>query len=87
MVNSLSSGDYIIKGIVPIWVDNHCVMRSPIAEPGILGDTIKIKALSREPGNTRWTVISVRGKLLFIGELDDIQFQPILQDIADDIGC
>ena len=59
-------------------------MRSPIPEPGSLGDTIKIKALSREPGNPGWTVISVPRKLLFMGDLDDIQFQPVLQDIADD---
>ena len=52
-------------------------MRSPIAEPGSLGDTIKIKALSREPGNAGRRVI-------FMGDLDDIQFQPILRDIADD---
>ena len=59
-------------------------MRSPIAGPGILGDTIKIKALSTEAGNPGWTVIPVRGKLLFMGDLDDIQFQSILQDIAYD---
>ena len=59
-------------------------MRSPTAAPGSLGDTIKIKALSREPGKPGWTFISVRCKLLFMGDLDDIQFQPILRDIADD---
>ena len=59
-------------------------MRSPIAGPGILGDTIKIKALSTEAGNPGWTVIPVRRKLLFMGDLDDIQFQSILQDIAYD---
>ena len=59
-------------------------MRSPIAEPGSFGDTIKIKALPRELGNTGWTVIPVRRKLLSMGDLDDIQFQPNLQDIADD---
>ena len=59
-------------------------MRSPIVEPGSFGDTIKIKALSREPGNPGWTVIPVRHKLFFVGDLDDIQFQPILQDIAGD---
>ena len=59
-------------------------MRSLIAEPGSFGDTIKIKVLSREPGNPGWTVIPLRCKLLFMGDLDDIQFLPILQDIADD---
>ena len=59
-------------------------MRSPIVEPGSFDDTIKIKALSREPGNTGWTVIPLRCKLLFMGDLDDIKLQPILQDIADD---
>ena len=59
-------------------------MRSPIAGPGILGDTIKIKALSTEAGNPGWTVIPVRRKLFFMGDLDDIQFQSILQDIAYD---
>ena len=59
-------------------------MRSPITEPGSLGNAIKIKALSREPGNPGWTVRLVGRKLLFMGDLDDIQFQPILQDIPDD---
>ena len=59
-------------------------MRSPTKEPGSLGNAIKLKALSREPGNPGWTVSSVRRKLLFMGDLDDTQFQPILQDIADD---
>ena len=67
-----------------IWVNGRCVMRSPIAEPGSFGDTIKIKVLSREPGNPGWTVIPLRRKLLFMGDLDNIQFLPILQDIADD---
>ena len=53
-------------------------------EPGSLGDTIKIKALSIEPGNPGWTVIPVRRKLLFMGDLDGTRFQPILRDIADD---
>ena len=65
-------------------MNDCCVMRSPIAEPGSLGNTIKIKALSREPGNPGWTVIPMRCKLLFMGDLDDIQFQPILRDTADD---
>ena len=57
-------------------------MRSPIAEPRSFADTVKIKVLSREPGNSECTVIPVRRKLLIMGDLDDIQFQPILQDIA-----
>ena len=55
-------------------------MSSPIVEPGNLGDTIKIKALSREPGNPGCAVISVRRRLLFMRDLYDIQFQPILQE-------
>ena len=55
-------------------MNGRCVVTLPIAEPGSFGDTIKIKASSREPSNPGWTVIPVRPK-----------FQPILQDIADDI--
>ena len=69
---------------MPIWVNGRCVIRSPIAEPGGLSNAIKIKALSREPGNPGWTVSPVHHKLRFMGDLDDTQFQPILQDIADD---
>ena len=69
---------------MPIWVNGRCVIRSPIAEPGGLSNAIKIKALSREPGNPGWTVSPVHHKLRFMGDLDDIQFQPIEQDIADD---
>ena len=76
MVDSLSSQGRTING--------RCVVRSPIVKPGSLGDTIKVKALSKEPGNPEWTVIPISTKLLFIGDLDDIRFQPILQDIADD---
>ena len=38
-------------GTVPIWVNGRHILRSPITEPGSLGNTIKIKALSRELGN------------------------------------
>ena len=55
-----------------------------IAQPGSLGNAIKIKALSRESSNPGWTVSLMRRKLLFMGDLDDIQFQPIIQDIAGD---
>ena len=58
-------------------------MRSPIEEPGSLDNTIKIKALSRESGNPGWTVIPVRPKLPFMGNLDDIQFQSVIPDITD----
>ena len=58
-------------------------MRSLITEPSSFGNTIKIKAFYRGPGNPGWTVSSVRHKLLFMGDLDDTQLQPILQDIAD----
>ena len=60
------------------------LVRSRISETGGLGNTIKIKALSRELDNPGWTVSPVRCKLLFMEDLDDIQFQPILQGIADD---
>ena len=69
---------------MPIWVNGRYVMRLPIAEPGNLGDTVKIKTLSRGVGKPRWTVIPVRCKLLSMGNLDYIQFQPILRDLADD---
>ena len=59
-------------------------MRLPIVEPGSLGNTIKIKALFRKLGNPGWTDIPMHRKLLFMGDLDDIQFQPNLRDIADD---
>ena len=58
-------------------------MRSPILEPGNLGNAMKIKTLSREPDNPELTVSTVRRKLLFMGDLDDIQFQPILQDFTE----
>ena len=43
-----------------------------IAQPGSLGNAIKIKALSRESSNPGWTVSLMRRKLLFMGDLDDI---------------
>ena len=60
-----------------MWVNDHCVMRSPIVEPGSLGSAIKISALSREPGNPGLTVSPMHHKLRFMGDLDDVQFQPI----------
>ena len=69
---------------MPIWVNERCVMGLPIVKPGSLANATKIKALSREPGNPGWIGSPMRRKLLFMGDLDDIQFQPILQDIAGD---
>ena len=60
------------------------LVRSLIAKPGGLGNAIEIKALSIEPDNPGWNVSLVGCKLLFMGDLDDTQFQPILQDTADD---
>ena len=60
-------------------------MRSPIAEPGRSGDPIKIKALSREPGNPGWTAWTRAIYKLFMGDLDNNQFQPnLLHDIVND---
>ena len=63
------------EGTMPTGVNGHCVMRSPITESGRSGDTTKIKALSREPGNPRWTddpcIFSN-----FMGNIDQNQFQP-----------
>ena len=60
-----------------MWVNGYCVMRLRILEPGSLGNAIKISALSREPGNPGFTVTSMHHKLRFMGDLDDVQFQPI----------
>ena len=60
-------------------------MRSLIAEPGRSGDPIKIKALSREPGNPGWTAWTRATYKLFMGDLDNNQFQPnLLHDIIND---
>ena len=48
-------------------------MRLPNTEPGSLGNAIKIKALSTDPSNTGLTVSPMCRKLLFMGDLDDIQ--------------
>ena len=50
--------------------------------PGCLGNTIRIKSI--EPRNLGWTISPKRRKLLFMANFNDIQFQTILQDIADD---
>ena len=61
---------------MPIWVDGCCVIKSPIAES---------EALSREPGNTGWTVYT---RVLIKPYLEDLynnQFQPNqTDDVADD---
>ena len=62
------------EGTMPIWMNVHCIMRLPIAEPDSFDETIKIKALSREPDNPGWTVIPVRHKLLFMVELEILNF-------------
>ena len=52
-------------------------MRPPIAESGSSGVLTKINALSREPGNTGWTVLDpVRRTNYSVGDLDNNQFQP-----------
>ena len=60
-------------------------MRSLIAEPGRSGDPIKIKALSREPDKPGWTAWTRAIYKLFMGDLDNNQFQPnLLHDIVND---
>ena len=67
MVDSLSSRGYTINytrnSKVPYHVDmDEMLLR--YEESDGLGNTIKIKALSRDPANPGWTVIPVRPKLL-----------------------
>ena len=69
---------------MPIWVNGCCVMKSPVAESDRSGDTITIKVLSRELGNTGWTVYT---SLLTAPYMEDLYgrlqlVQP--QDVADD---
>ena len=60
-------------------------MKSPMTESGRSGDPITIKALSREPGNTRWTIYSRVSIEPYMEDLDNNQFQPNqLHDIAND---
>ena len=91
MNSNSSSGAYTTnytrnsKGIVPIWVDGCCVMKSPIAESDRSGDPITIKALFRETGNTGWTVYTRVSIELYMEDLDNNQFQPNKpHDVADD---
>ncbi len=59
-------------------------MKSPIAESDRSGDTIKTKALSREPGNPGWTYDPCVNQTL-IGNLDNDQFHPNQpHDVAGD---
>ena len=62
-----------------------CVMRSPIVEPGRSGNTIKIKALSREPGTLDGLRRPMQYTIFFMGYLDNNQFHPnLLYDIVND---
>ena len=81
-----SSGGYInndscnLKIPVPIGVNGGCVLRSPIAEPERGGYTIKIAALSTEPGNARLTDVRCIFKNLyekFMRNIDQNQSQLI----------
>ena len=86
-----SSGGYTTnytrnpKGTVPICVDGCCVMKSPIAESDRSGAPITIKTLSREPGNTGWTVYTRVSIEPNMEDLGNNQFQPNQpHDIAND---
>ena len=47
------------KGTVLMREEGCCIMKSPITKSDRNGDLITIKALSREPDNTEWTVYIV----------------------------
>ena len=67
---------------MPIWVDGCCVMKSPVAGSDRSSDTITIKVLSRELGNTKWTVYT---SLLTAPYMEDLygRLQPVQpQDVA-----
>ena len=83
MVGNLCSG--VTWSIIPA-TRRYCADMGEglIVEPVSLGNAIKIKALSIEPRNPGCTVSPIRFKLLFVEDLHDIKFQPILQDIIDD---
>ena len=61
---------------MPICVDGCCVMKSPIAESDRSGAPITIKTLSREPGNTGWTVYTRVSIEPYMEDLGNNQFQP-----------
>ena len=73
------------KCTVPTWMDRCCFMESPIAKSDRSGSTITIKALSRERGNTGWTVYTRVAIEPYMEDLDNDQFQPNQpHDVADD---
>ena len=60
-------------------------MKSPIAESDRSGDPITIKTLSRELGNTGWTVYTRVSIEPYMEDLGNIQFQSNQpHDIAND---
>ena len=66
-------------------MDGCCVIKSPIIESDRSGDPITIKALSRETGNTGWTVYTRVSIKPHMEDLDNNQFQSNqLHDIAND---
>ena len=91
MNSKSSSGGYTTnytrnpKGTVSIWADGCCVMKSAIVESDRSDDPFTIKALSREPGNTGWTVYTRVPIEPYMEDLDNNQFQPNQpHDIAND---
>ena len=52
------------KGTVLMREEGCCIMKSPITKSDRNGDLITIKALSREPDNTEWTVYIVGTSLV-----------------------
>ena len=71
--------------MVLIWVEGCCVMKPPITESDRSGNPITINALSREPGNTGWTVHTRVSIGPYMEDLDNNQFQPNQShDIAND---
>ena len=68
------------------------VILSPIAESDRSGNPITIKALSREPGNTGWTVYTCVSTKSYMEDLENNQFQPnqphdITNDTVAQIGA
>ena len=60
-------------------------MKPPITESDRSGNPITINALSREPGNTGWTVHTRVSIGPYMEDLDNNQFQPNQShDIAND---
>ena len=90
MDSKSSSGGYTTnytrnpKGTVSIWVDGCCVMKSSIAESDKSDDPIIMEALSRELGNTGWTVYTRVSIEPCMKDLDNNEFQTNQpHDIAD----